>query len=67
MDLINFGVSPGLLLYVWKLKDLGWPGFLICVTYIAAMVPPPPKITQASKQQRCKHTKEQGECFWLTR
>lgn len=30
-DLVNFGVSPCLLIYLWRLHTLGWHGWLISV------------------------------------
>jgi CDP-diacylglycerol--serine O-phosphatidyltransferase len=38
MDLINFGVCPGIVLYIWGLDKLGWAGFLVSLIYVASMV-----------------------------
>eukprot|EP01114_Cavostelium_apophysatum_P023490 TRINITY_DN8869_c0_g1_i1.p1 TRINITY_DN8869_c0_g1~~TRINITY_DN8869_c0_g1_i1.p1 ORF type:complete len:301 (+),score=37.23 TRINITY_DN8869_c0_g1_i1:110-1012(+) len=36
-DYVNFGVSPGVLLYHWSLIDQGWLGWGICLLYIICM------------------------------
>eukprot|EP00005_Dracoamoeba_jomungandri_P005999 CAMPEP_0174262158 /NCGR_PEP_ID=MMETSP0439-20130205/12807_1 /TAXON_ID=0 /ORGANISM="Stereomyxa ramosa, Strain Chinc5" /LENGTH=218 /DNA_ID=CAMNT_0015346811 /DNA_START=15 /DNA_END=668 /DNA_ORIENTATION=+ len=36
-DFINFGVAPGVLLYVWKLSYLGWTGWVFSLVYVFAM------------------------------
>lgn len=36
-DYVNFGVSPGVLLYHWSLKDQGWFGWAVCLCYIICM------------------------------
>lgn len=36
-DYVNFGVSPGLLLYHWCLYKYGWIGWLTTLTYIICM------------------------------
>lgn len=30
-DLVNFGVAPCLLIYLWRLSTLGWHGWLLAV------------------------------------
>jgi len=37
MDLINFGVCPGIVLYIWGFEKLGWPGFFVSLVYTASM------------------------------
>eukprot|EP01116_Phalansterium_solitarium_P002450 TRINITY_DN12485_c0_g1_i1.p1 TRINITY_DN12485_c0_g1~~TRINITY_DN12485_c0_g1_i1.p1 ORF type:complete len:292 (-),score=60.12 TRINITY_DN12485_c0_g1_i1:74-913(-) len=36
-DYVNFGVSPGILLYYWSFQSLGWPGWIVSLVYIIAM------------------------------
>jgi len=36
-DYINFGVSPGILLYLWAFQKSGWWGWSICLAYIICM------------------------------
>lgn len=36
-DLVNFGVAPALVLYVWGLNDLGNLGWFACLIFIIAM------------------------------
>lgn len=37
-DVINFGVVPALVLYMWDLKNLGNFGWLACLLYVIAIV-----------------------------
>lgn len=37
-DVINFGVVPALILYIWDLKNLGNFGWLACLLYVIAVV-----------------------------
>ena len=37
-DVINFGVVPALILYIWDLKNLGSFGWLACLLYVIAVV-----------------------------
>lgn len=36
-DLVNFGVSPAIVLYIWCLHDLGNVGWGVCLAFIIAM------------------------------
>lgn len=37
-DVINFGVVPALILYIWDLRNLGNFGWLACLLYVIAVV-----------------------------
>jgi len=36
-DLVNFGVCPSILIYLWQLKRLGWIGWIISASFCACM------------------------------
>ena len=36
-DLVNFGVAPALVLYIWGLNDLGNLGWFACLIFVIAM------------------------------
>ncbi|KAL6047724.1 Phosphatidylcholine/phosphatidylserine synthase [Balamuthia mandrillaris] len=37
MDLVNFGVTPSIVLYLWSLHELNWVGFAACLVYVMCM------------------------------
>lgn len=37
-DVINFGVVPAIILYIWDLKNLGNFGWLACLLYVIAII-----------------------------
>ena len=36
-DLVNFGVAPTLLVYLWRFAALGWRGWLLSLVWVACM------------------------------